>query len=101
MLGSLGQQAITPQMVQRFARTPRERIRIEGGGYRREHLRAVAQRVEADGEVRIIGSKSNLLQTLTVPAGVKPAMPGVRSSVLKWRSRRDSESQFSCGGSKL
>ena len=86
MLKSSSQQAITPQMVQRFARTARERIRIDGGGYRRDHLRALAQRVEvADREVRIIGSKSNLLQTLTAAAGVKPATPGVRSSVLKWR----------------
>ena len=82
-------QAITPQMVQRFARTARERIRIDGGGYRRDHLRALAQRVEvADREVRIIGSKTNLLQTLTAAAGVKPATPGVRSSVLKWRRGR-------------
>ncbi len=59
MLETSGQQAITPQMVQRFARTARERIRIDGGGYRRDHLRALAQRVEvADREVRIIGSKS-------------------------------------------
>jgi site-specific DNA recombinase len=65
MLESSGQQTIAPQMVQRFARTARERIRIDGGGYRRDHLRALAQRVEvADKAVRIIGSKSNLLQTL-------------------------------------
>ena len=64
MLESSGHQAITPQMVQKFARTARERIRIDGGGYRRDHLRALAQRVEvADREVRIVGSKSNLLQT--------------------------------------
>jgi hypothetical protein len=44
----------------------------------------------ADREVRIIGSKSNLLQTLTVAAGPKSATPGVRSSVLKWQSGRDS-----------
>jgi site-specific DNA recombinase len=68
----------------------RERIRIDGGGYRRDHLRALAQRVEvADREVRIIGSKGNLLQTLTA-AGVKSATPGIRSSVLKWRRERDS-----------
>ncbi len=86
MLESSSQQSITPQMVQRFARTARERIRIDGGGYRRDHLRALAQRVEvADREVRIIGSKSNLLQTLTATAGVTPAALGVRSSVLKWR----------------
>ena len=40
MLESSGQQTITPQMVQKFARTARERIRIEGGSYRRDHLRA-------------------------------------------------------------
>ena len=91
MLETSSQQAITPHMVRRFARTARERIRIDGGGYRREHLRALAQRVEvADREVRIIGSKSNLLQTLTAAAGVKTATPGVRSSVLKWRMGWDS-----------
>jgi hypothetical protein len=91
MAESAGQQAITPAMVQKFARTARERIRIEGGGYRRDHLRALAQRVEvADGEVRIMGSKGDLLRTLAAASGVKSAMPGVRSSVLKWRRGRDS-----------
>ncbi len=80
-------QTITPAMLARFAKTARERMRIEGGGYRRDHLRALAQRVEvADTEVRIIGSKSNLLRTLVAAAGGKTATPGVRSSVLKWRT---------------
>ncbi|MFL4981261.1 MAG: hypothetical protein ACJ8FV_22545 [Xanthobacteraceae bacterium] len=40
-------------------------MRTEGGGYRRDHLRALAQRVEVDTkEVRILGSKSVLLRTL-------------------------------------
>ena len=91
MLESSGQQAITPQMVRKFARTARERMRIEGGGYRRDHLRALAQRVEvADKEVRIMGSKRDLLRTLAAGAGVAPATPGVRSSVLKRRMGRDS-----------
>ncbi|HLH98748.1 MAG TPA: hypothetical protein VKW08_26865 [Xanthobacteraceae bacterium] len=61
-------------MIQTFAGTARERIRIDGGGYRRDHLRAPAQRVEvADREVHISGSKSTLLQTLTAAAGVRPA----------------------------
>ncbi len=64
---------------------------MDGGGYRRDHLRALAQHVEvADREVRIIGSKSNLLQTLTAAASVKSAAPGVRGSVLKWRMGWDS-----------
>jgi site-specific DNA recombinase len=34
------------------------RMRIDGGRYRRDHLRALAQRVEvADRKVRIMGSK--------------------------------------------
>jgi hypothetical protein len=45
-------------MMRKFAATARERRRISGGGY---HLRALAQRVEvADGDVRIMGSKSDL-----------------------------------------
>jgi len=39
--------------------------RTESGGYRRDHLRALAQRVEVDAkEVRIMGSKTELLRTL-------------------------------------
>src|SRR5271154_3589292 len=38
---SSAQQAVTPAMVRTFARTARERIRIDGGGYRRDHLRAL------------------------------------------------------------
>jgi site-specific DNA recombinase len=73
-------------VLRKFAATARKRMRIEGGGYRRDHLRALAQRVEvADREVRIMGSKSDLLRTLAAISGVKPATGGVRSSVLDWR----------------
>jgi hypothetical protein len=41
------------------------RLGIEGGGYCRDHLRALAQRAEvADREVRIIGSKAPCLSRL-------------------------------------
>ncbi len=46
MLESSDQQGVTPQMFQRFAKTARERIRIDRGGYGRDHLRALAQWVE-------------------------------------------------------
>jgi hypothetical protein len=86
LLESAGQQTITPAMVRAFAATARARMRIDGGGYRRDHLRALAQRVEvADSEVRIMGSKSDLLRTLAATSGVKSATPGVRSSVPRWR----------------
>ena len=85
MLQNSGSQAVTPQMLAKFARTARQRIRLEGGGYRRDHLRALAQRVEvAEGEVRIMGSKSRLLQTLVANGGVN----SVPTQGLKWRRER-------------
>ena len=66
-------------------------MRSEGGGYRRDHLRALAQRVEVDAkEVRIMGSKSVLLHTLVAPSRAKTAGFGVPSFVPKWRARQDS-----------
>ena len=85
MLQNSGSQAVTPQMLSKFARTARQRIRLEGGGYRRDHLRALAQRVEvAEGEVRIMGSKSRLLQMLVANGGVN----AVPTQGLKWRRER-------------
>jgi site-specific DNA recombinase len=61
-------------MVETFARMARRRIRLEGGGYRRDHLRALAQRIEVDAkEVRIMGSKSELLRTLVAASSAKTA----------------------------
>ncbi|ABQ69730.1 Resolvase, N-terminal domain [Rhizorhabdus wittichii RW1] len=95
LLDSSTQQVITPQMVQRFAATARKRMRIDGGGYRRDHLRAFAQRVEvAEREVFIKGSKGELLRTLVAVGSGKSADSGVPSSVLKWRSGRDSNPRY-------
>ncbi len=91
MLDSSGSKAVTPQMVRTFAKTARQRIRLEGGGYRRDHLRALAQRVEvADGEVRIMGSKTQLLQALVSGGGVS----AVPTQGLKWRRERDSNPRY-------
>jgi site-specific DNA recombinase len=85
--------SITPQALKTFARQARKRMRTENGGYRRDHLRALAQRVEVDRkEVRIIGAKSELLRTLVAASGAKTAGFGVPSFVPKWRARRDSNS---------
>jgi hypothetical protein len=64
----------------------RKRLRGSDGGYRRDHLRALTQRVEvAEGEVRITGSGSELLRTLAASGGPKSAAGGVPSFVPKWR----------------
>ena len=84
---------ITPQALKTFATQARRRMRTESGGYRRDHLRALAQRIEVDAkEVRIMGSKSELLRTLVAASSAKTAGFGVPSSVPKWRARRDSNS---------
>ncbi|WP_421697554.1 recombinase family protein [Ancylobacter sp.] len=89
-LATSGEDTVTPAMVARFADTARKRMRIEGGGYRRDHLRALAQRVEVGAkEVRIIGSKGDLLRTLAAVSGGKSATLGVPSLGLKWRRRRE------------
>ena len=55
------------------------------------YLRALAQRVEVDAqELRIMGSKSELLRTLVAASGAKSAGFGVPSFVPKWRARSDS-----------
>ena len=90
-LDGSGDRAVTPDMIEALSETARRSLRIEGGGYRRDHLRAFAQRVEvADDEVRIMGRKSDLLQTLVAASSGETAAFAVRSSVLKWRTRLDS-----------
>ena len=86
-LSTSAAQPITRDMVHRFAEVARDRMRLDGGGYRRDHLRALAQRVEvAESEVRIMGSKGQLLRTL-VATSAKGATSGVAPSfVPKWRS---------------
>lgn len=48
LLESPGHNALSPAMIRGFAERARERIRSREGGYRRDHLRALAQRVEDD-----------------------------------------------------
>src|SRR6202035_391341 len=57
------------------------RMRTESGGYRRDHFRALAQRVEVDAkEIRIMGSKSELLRTLVAASSAKTAGSGAARS---------------------
>jgi hypothetical protein len=49
-----------------------------------------AQRVEVvdPTEIRILGSKTELLRTLVAAAGVESAAAGVRGFIPKWRTRQ-------------
>jgi site-specific DNA recombinase len=58
--------AITSDSLRRFAPAARRKLRNEDGTYRRDHLRALAQQVEVvdPSEIRILGTKTELLRTL-------------------------------------
>jgi site-specific DNA recombinase len=76
--------SITPRALKTFASQARRRMRTESGGYRRDHLHALAQRVVVGAqELRIMGSKSELLRTLVAASSAKTAGFGVPSSVPK------------------
>ncbi len=83
---------ITAESLRTFAQAARRKLRNEDGTYRRDHLRALAQRVEVinKNEVRILGTRSELLRTLTAASGVEAAVTGVRSFDPKWCARQDS-----------
>ena len=84
-------QHLTPSAIQKFANATRRRMRGLDGKFRRAHLRALAQRVEVSPEeVRIMGSTNELARVLTSGSGLESAANGVRTSVPKWRRRRDS-----------
>ncbi|OYZ82859.1 MAG: hypothetical protein B7Y12_01770 [Rhizobiales bacterium 24-66-13] len=83
---------ITPERLRRFALAARRKLKKEDGTYRRDHLWALAQRVGvvSQSEIRLIGSKTELLRSLAAAASVELAAAGVPSFVRKWRTRRDS-----------
>lgn len=83
---STGKRAITPEMVGRLSQAAREPMRVDGRGYRRDYLRALAQHVEVgDDEIRIMGAKSDLLRTPMAAQGAKSVAIGVPSGGPKWR----------------
>ena len=83
--------SLIPTQLTRDASAARRRMCGKDGGFRRDHLRAFAQRVEvAEHEARIMGSHNELLGLLTSSNGAETAANSVRSFVPGWRRRRDS-----------
>ena len=75
-----GPTIITPQALKTFARQARRRMRTESGGYRRDHLRALAQRVEVDAkEVRSMGPRACCCATRVAASSAKTAGFGMPS----------------------
>ena len=78
---------LTEEKVKAFAAAARKRLRKSDGSYSRDHLRAVARRIEVvdKTEARIMGSRIALLKTLTA-ASAQTAAHGVPTLELKWRA---------------
>ncbi len=89
MLKTSTHNALTGAAVRELATEARTQLRHGEGGYRRDHVRAFAQRVEvADDAIYIKGSKGTLLRTLVALKGGKSAGIGVPGFVPKWRRGR-------------
>ena len=80
---------ITPDLIEKFAKLMRERLRSEDATLRRYYARAIIGRVEVgDQRIRIIGSSKALEHavggTLDRPVGSVPSIE------REWRTRQDS-----------
>jgi len=77
---------VTSESLRTFALAARRKLRHEDGTYARNHIRAVAQRVDvfSKTDVRIRGSRTELPRTLTAVSGVEAAVLWARGSGPKW-----------------
>jgi site-specific DNA recombinase len=93
--------SVTPQALKTFARQARRRMRTESDGYRRDHLRALAQRVEVDAKrfaswapkayscARLSPPQAQKRQVLECPVLYRSGAPNLRySPPERRRSRR-------------
>ena len=83
---------ITPQLLTQFAEATRKALRNEDGTFRREILRAIAQRVEIKSkvELEVAGCQVELFRSLAASNGVKAAALAIPSRVPEWRALQDS-----------
>ncbi len=85
---------ITPEALRMFATGAKDRMRHSDGSFRRNYIQQLVQRAEVGtNEIRIVGSRSRLLQTLVASGekpGVETAAHGVRSFNLNWLPGPDS-----------
>lgn len=95
MLKNSAHKGLTGAAVRELASEARTGLRLEKGGYRRDHVRAFAQHVEvADDAIYINGSKSTLLRALIATKGGKSAGIGVPGFIPRWRMGWDSNPRY-------
>ena len=92
---------VTPDLLRKFAKATRKMLRAEDGAYRRDLLRAVAQRVEVHSPTRLVisGCRVELFRTLAATGGVKEAALAVPTRVLGWHPMSDTGENRTAGES--
>ncbi len=88
---------ITPELLTQFADATRKALRNEDGTFRREILRAIAQRVEIKSkvELEVAGCQVELFRSLAATNGVKAAALAIPSRVPVWRALLDTRANYS------
>ena len=88
--------ALTPELLKQFAKATRQMLRDENGGYRRDLLKAVAQRVDVtpEGGLRVSGCKVELLRAISANNGVESAALDVRTREPAWRPLSDETDHY-------
>ncbi|WP_342108086.1 hypothetical protein [Methylobacterium sp. SI9] len=79
---------IEPEIVAKFGQLMRANVTTGEVPFRKAWLQAVVDRIEVDANVIRIVSKVNL--EVAVIGAASLATLGVRSSIRKWRARKDS-----------
>ena len=92
---------VTPDLLRKFAKATRKMLRAEDGTYRRDLLRAVAQRVEVHSPTSLVisGCRVELFRTLAATGGVKEAALAVPTRVLGWHPMSDTGENRTAGES--
>ncbi|WP_369823214.1 recombinase family protein [Caulobacter sp. UNC279MFTsu5.1] len=83
---------VTPELLAQFAEATKRALRNEDGSFRRDTLRAIAQRVEIKSKVEaeVSGCRVELFRSLAAANGSRDAAVAVPSRVPEWRALLDS-----------
>lgn len=83
---------ITPALLKQFSEATRRALRNEDGTFRRDILRAIAQRVvvKSKWELEVSGCRVELMRSLAATSGMEAAEVAVPARVPDWRALQDS-----------
>lgn len=83
---------LTESLLHQFAEATRQALRHEDGTFRRDIIRAIAQRVEIKSktEIEVSGCRVELMRSMAVTSGSQAAAVAVPAREPEWRALQDS-----------